>query len=294
MKERKNTLREAHSKSAFRLETHDDNGPLSSATAFFFEVDGRLYIITNWHVVAGKHFLTRQPLSREGRLPTKLVAHIMVLSDPMPDGRLRMHGVQASIDIFGPDPDRAPLWLEHPALASQCDVVALPVTGSLSSSHVFHRIANRIDEGHVPVEPGCAVFVIGFPRSLKIGPGLPLWKSGYIASETAFDVSIGEHILPAFFIDSQTREGMSGSPVFAHFVGIWNPEEPHAPLRQDQLHKASWGRGMQFVGCYSGRLGPEEESAALGLCWRKETVEEVCLGSSTGQHPHIVTAEPGH
>ena len=289
MKYEKNVLRQPHSKSAFRLESHDNEGLLSSATGFFFEINDTLYIITNWHVVSGKHFLTNVPLSASGRLPTRLVAHFAMAGEPKPDGRIDVGTVQAPIAIYGPD--RLPLWSEHPSLGPLCDIVALPVGGSLSSSNLLHKAANLVEASRVPVEPGCAVFVIGYPRSLMIGPGLPLWKSGYVASETTFDVSVGGQMLPAFFIDSQTREGMSGSPVFAHYVGIWNPEDPHAPVREQELLKHDWGRGIEFIGCYSGRLGPEEEGAALGLCWREDTLREVCIGGTRGEHPHIVAAE---
>ena len=289
MDETKNVLREAHPKSAFRLEIHDDQGRLSTATGFFLEIDGVTFIVTNWHVVSGRNFLTKEPLLPTGRLPTHLVGIFVTTSGPMSDGRFVARSLSIPIDIY--NTDQSPLWLEHPIFGSQCDVVVLPVQGSLSSSIVFHKIANRIDDGSVPIEPGCTVFVIGFPRSLKIGPGLPLWKSGYIASETTFDISIGGQAFPAFFIDSQTREGMSGSPVFAHYVGIWNPENPYAPPQEHDLSKCNLGRGMQFLGCYSGRLGPEEEGAALGLCWREEVLREICLGDTKGEHPHILKAD---
>ena len=285
-----NVIREAHSKSAFRLEIHDDHGQLSSATGFFYEVENALFIVTNWHVVSGKHFLSNEPLSSSGRLPTHLVGDFTVVRDSMPDGRLGARRVPARINLYSPD--RSPLWLEHPKLGSRCDVVALPAQGSLASSKVLQNVANRVDEGRVPIEPGCVVFVVGFPRALRIGPGLPLWKSGYIASETTFDITIGDQTLPAFFIDSQTREGMSGSPVFAHYVGIWNPEDPYGPLRDQNLRKSSLGRGMQFLGCYSSRIGPETEGAALGLCWREEILKEICLGNTKGEHPHIFSSEP--
>jgi len=41
---------------------------------------------------------------------------------------------------------------------------------------------------------------------------------------------IGGHTLPAFFIDSLTREGMSGSPVFASHTGNWNIKDPYQSL----------------------------------------------------------------
>ena len=39
--------------------------------------------------------------------------------------------------------------------------------------------------------------------------------------------------LPAFFVDSQTREGMSGSPVFANYIGSWNTTDPYEGFDPD-------------------------------------------------------------
>lgn len=196
------------------------------------------------------------------------------------------------------------LWFEHPTLGSLCDVVALPMKRPQSCPEFMHNAANRISPTRIPVEPGCTVFIIGFPRSISVGFGLPLWKSGYIASEPYYDVTIGGTIselgglqngtdLPAFFIDSQTREGMSGSPVFALYIGAWDMSNPYKPI--DEKEPGFWdrsdvvlsGRGMEFIGCYSGRVGNKEEGAALGLCWRKDVIEEVCVGNKKAKHPHI-------
>lgn len=290
----KNTLRDAHSKSAFRIETHDKNGLVATATGFFYETAGALFIVTNWHVVSGKHFLTKQPVSGTGRLPTHLVCDFLINSDPMQDGRATMSRAPTRVALYD-DKDRNPLWSEHPTHGSHCDVVALPIRASLSSPNVFHRAANSIDEqARVPIRPGCTVFLIGFPRSLRIRPGLPLWKSGYIASEPTFDVSIGNQTLQAFFIDSQTREGMSGSPVYGHYVGMWNPDDPYGGLDEHQEFlpaNTMIGGAMQFVGCYSGRVGHDEENAAVGLCWRAEIVREVCQGRTRAKHPHVIKSD---
>ena len=48
-----------------------------------------------------------------------------------------------------------------------------------------------MDPVRIPVLPGGTVYVIGFPHAISVGPGLPIWKSGYIASEPHFDVTIG-------------------------------------------------------------------------------------------------------
>ena len=95
-----------------------------------------------------------------------------------------------------------------------------------------HHPVNLVLSVDIPISPGSTVFVIGFPRTLSTGPGFPVWKSGYLASEPEFEVRIngktsevgglsGGKKLPAIYLDIQTREGMSGSPVFAHYSGVW-------------------------------------------------------------------------
>ena len=127
-----------------------------------------------------------------------------------------------------------------------------------------------------------------------------MWKSGYIASEPFYDVTIGGNLssvggleggltIPAFFIDSQTRSGMSGSPVFASYTGPWDPQEPYGPLKFDE--PGFWNRsdvrlggtGREFVGCYSGRVPDRENGAALGLCWRKDVIDLIC----SSRHPGL-------
>ena len=286
----KNFISDAHSKSSFQLDAHDDKGMLSSATGFFFEINKRLYIITNWHVVSGKNSLTKLPISKSRPEPTHLIGNFSIFGEPLPDGRPTAGVLKHKIKIYNDDLS-TPLWLEHPLFGSNCDVVALPVKGTVNSK-ILNNVANRVEDGRVPTGPGCIVFVIGFPFSLKIGPGLPLWKSGYIASEPTFDVTLGKQKLPAFFVDCQTRSGMSGSPVFANYIGMWDDENPITRLADILKQKqGNFGRGMQFIGCYSGRASVEEQDgAAIGLCWREQTLREVCLGNTIGQHPHVNAA----
>jgi hypothetical protein len=75
------------------------------------------------------------------------------------------------------------------------------------------------------------------------------------------------------FIDTLTREGMSGSPVLLIFrlldmadpYKVLDPTEPNFMERDDI---ALGENRMEFIGCYSGRIG-KTESAALGLCWKE-------------------------
>lgn len=294
-------IRSTYSQCPFELQMYDEQGAISTGSAFFFEVDNEWFLITNWHNVSGKNFLTKEPLRDDCCFPTRLIAKLS--SYEVGDSVGSFGIVPCEVPIYGGS-DHEPLWFEHPEISSRCDVIALPMERPESCPRFMHNAANRISEIRIPVEPGGTVFIIGFPRGISVGFGLPLWKSGYIASEPHYDITIGGEQweygglrggikLPAFFIDSQTREGMSGSPVFALYIGNWDSVDPYEPL--DIENPDFWDRddvflgssGIEFVGCYSGRVMSKEEGAALGLCWRKNVIEEICRGRKKGKHPHI-------
>ena len=300
-------VRSPYSTCPFQVRVHGHDGTaLSAATAFFFETDGEWFVITNWHVVTGRHFLSRKPPPGPFSEPFSLTAKLS--SYAVGDRESGTFGiVPQHVPLYrGEDP----VWFEHPQLGALCDVVAIPMGRPASCPDSMHRAANRIGGANIPVEPGSAVFVIGFPHALSVGFGLPLWKSGYVASEPHYDVSLGGKLsdyggleggvrIPAFFIDSQTRAGMSESPVFVRYHGAWDTRDPYRKVDPDEPgfwerdDVMLWGsQGTQFVGCYEvvcegGRAGANENEAALGLCWRADVIEVVCRGRKSGKNPHI-------
>ena len=287
---------------------------LSSATAFYFETDGKWFLITNWHVVSGRNFLTGEPLVR-GEEPLSLAL------------KLATYEVGDCTDeewIIAPHDmvlfeGENPIWLEHPWLGRLCDVVAIPTERPDMCPRGMHNAVNMIDTSpisNIPIKPGGDVFIIGFSQSISVGFGLPLWKSGYIASEPQYDIVVDGEAwefgemrsgtrLPAFFVDAQTRKGMSGAPVFARYFGVWdtrNPythtdtnalvgelmESPDEFFQSDDADKIAIAAGVRFVGCYSGRIvGDNVAEAGLGLCWREEVIETICRQGKPGKNPHI-------
>ena len=45
---------------------------------------------------------------------------------------------------------------------------------------------------------------------------------------------VANRCIPAFFIDSLTRSGMSGSPVFARYHGTWDMGDPYRKVDPDE------------------------------------------------------------
>ncbi|MCD9015479.1 serine protease [Parachryseolinea silvisoli] len=291
-------IRSTYSQSPFQILMYDDQGMLSTGTGFFYELRDELFLITNWHNFSGRHFLTKDPLSPQKRFPLFIQTKLSTYIDKE---RRQFTAIAHRIEIYT---NYSPCWYEHPEMGSDCDVVALPIKRPGDCADNMHNAANKIARIKIPVLPGNSVFVIGFPKSISVGFGLPLWKSGYIASEPHYDITIGGSIspvgglqngrnIPAFFIDTQTREGMSGSPVFASYIGSWDSSNPYTGINPDAPD--FWDRDdvilgdnrMEFIGCYSGRIGATEEGAALGLCWREDVIVKICESKKVAKHPHI-------
>lgn len=289
-----NGIRSTYSQSPFQILMYDNDGLISTGTAFFYSYNDENFLITNWHNISGRHFITKELLGK--RRPTYIKAKLatdFIGSDFMT--------MAHQIEIYK---DYEPLWYEHPNLGSLCDIIAIPLEKPFGIAENMHTPSNAISKLRIPIKPGNSCFVIGFPKSLSIGFGLPLWKSGYIASEPHYDVSINGEIseigglqnglaLPAIFLDTLTREGMSGSPVFASYVGNWDSTNPYQNINPDdhdfwQRNDILLGENrMEFIGCYSGRIGKLEEGAAFGLCWKESVIKFICSKKVIGMHPHV-------
>ena len=64
-----------------------------------------------------------------------------------------------------------------------------------------------------------------------------------------------------------------------------------ADLNSGRVMKIVLGEtGIEFVGCYSGRIGNQEEGAALGLCWRSDVIEKICTKGLPAAKPHAPEA----
>lgn len=265
------------------------NENLGAATGFFYESNAGIYFITNGHVVT-----CRDPLSGE----------LLGVSEEPKQLRLRMatyapcclyqgcgqghfRKIDYRVDLYD---ESGPKWKEHPTLGLKCDVVALDVPRPDGMAKWWHEPINDVYSKRVPVVPGATVFISGYPIGIRIGvPETPIMKSGYIASEPHYGVEITDpkddsvQKLPAFLLDAQTRQGMSGSPVVANSSGIFSMTDPYEdvdldnPTFWDRDDVVVGGNVTEFIGCYSGRvLGLEEHEAGLGLCYGKEVIDLVC------------------
>ena len=227
---------------------------LGIATGFIWEHENANYLVTNWHVMTGFHPQTKQPISESGSTPDVLRIWLHTVERL---GKWESYG----LTLF--NNQGRPRWKEHKTFREGVDVavIRLDLPDKLKAFPV-----NSITFDEFRVEISQDVFIVGFPRGITGAGKLPIWKRGSIASEP--DVDIDK--VPKLLIDSMTREGMSGSPVIAQYVGVYK-ENPENPDLFDWI-----GTGRKFLGIYSGRLlGQDEFEAQLGIVWKASLINEI-------------------
>ena len=233
---------------------HETGVPLGEATGFFCEYASRTFLVTNWHVVSGRHFQTKLPLHRSQALPGSLKVHTHISKAVSP---VAAPSSSTAFDISLLDHTGAPTWLEHPLFGCDVDVIAIAVDTVIPDCSKIYRIdlaSECARDTQLAVMD--QTFVTGYPLSATTTPNsLPIYKSGTIASEPrVFDSE------PRIYIDGKTKTGMSGSPVMVK-------RRPELLERGDT--NSLNANTLDFVGIYSGRDRQErsEFEAELGIVW---------------------------
>jgi S1-C subfamily serine protease len=223
---------------------------LGSATGFVVSRSDRHYLITNRHVVRGRHNDTDEFLHPSGAVPDNVII---------------WHNSRGKLGTWLPKEERLldvtgrSLWLEHAVYGGRVDVVALPLTDIDDASLYAYDPWNPGPA--IVVSPSDLVSIIGFPFGLLAGGAFGIWISGFVASEPQIQLND----LPCFLVDSRTRPGSSGSPVIAHRTG-------GAVSLEGGNTTLGGGPVTRFLGVYSGRLN---EASELGFIWKVTLVAEI-------------------
>jgi hypothetical protein len=179
-----------------RVSTKLGDKGLTNATGFFFERDGRLFLVTNRHVV-----LDEATDHRPDRLEIEL--HV--------DERNVAETAQFSVPLYR---DGQPLWRQGSDSAGTIDVVTLALDRSAMSEAPLIRPftpAHLVEELE-RVEVGTSVLIVGFPLGFHDTlHHLPVARQAAIAS--AFGIRFQGN--GYFLTDACLHRGMSGAPVVA-------------------------------------------------------------------------------
>jgi len=236
---------------------------LAIGTAFFYKHAETIHLVTNWHNVSGRHPTSKHPLHSQGGLPDRIEVGIPV-AQPAGEGLRQIGWHWPTIPLYN-DSQQA-TWHQHPILGESVDVITIPVA-DIEAAIPANDESLKLDS--IRLYPGLDAFVLGFPRAISGGGQFPIWKRASIATEPDIDVDN----LPKFYIDTATREGMSGSPVYAQEVGTWLPEG------KTDVSERVFGKGRRFIGIYSGRVGDDQFQAQLGIVWKETVIQEIITAS---------------
>ena len=265
---------------ALRLDLMRNGVKIGSGTGFVYQPEGadRKFLVTNYHVISA-----RDPKEPHKSLPG------LDSPDQIQFSFLRRPDYQLIRGGFSLVANEDYTWIEHKDRAQGIDIVAIPIEFPDDAIIVTQQQLNLVDD--INFEVGSDLFIIGFPYGHGASDFFPIWKRGTVASEPLFK----PEGLSRFYIDSLTKPGMSGSPVFASDIRDliflkgeaksnfekYNRGEASAldvvtSLDADQIAKPVPTKCFQLVGIYSGRIIVHgEQDPNVGIVWHKKLIDEL-------------------
>lgn len=258
-----------YSLAAFPIRIFHYEHSRSVATGFFYRHAGRLYLITNWHVLAGRN--ANDGSLMEGGVPTSIEIALLL--------RVTLGGswlawTWKTYPLL--TDDGSATWLQHHYHRRAIDAAALSVEDP-GSDYALFPINEVKETPDLYAGIGQECFVVGFPLGVFKNSCLPIWKRATIASEP--DISIeGKR---CFLVDTLTKEGMSGSPVVARSDHSYF-SSPDGGRTATTMIGAN---GRRFLGVYSGRFGVNgADEARLGMVWSGLIIPQLIAHGIPGPH----------
>lgn len=245
-------------------------GREADATGFLYQRYGTLWLITNWHVVSGRHAETKELLIDQ-QWPVSMKYRVSVKN--LPD--ITMANVEQEMYSSMDSPN----WLVHPKLLDDVDVVAIRIPPNIHD--VLTEMQNRMGASariavindpeyirdEMDIRATDDVAIGGYPRALQQENDFPIWKRAMIASEPDYDY-FG---LPRILIDGATRQGMSGGPVLSFSKFGRYLKYPNTIV--DNVNSVA-----KLVGVYSSRVARIEQEAEFGYVWKSSVIDEIIDG----------------
>lgn len=218
---------------------------IGQATGFVVEKNEKPYLITNRHVVL---------LCAQDKDPSDVGGWVCANRIDIYQNRLGHLGEWFWVEEDLYDAHHKERWLEDPLLGSRADLIALPIEHTQDVQ--FFPLDMSLAKKDIGLSPGDSVSIVGFPYGMAQAAGLPIWKSGTIASDPDINFD-GKQM---FLVDSTSRPGMSGSPVYAVRRGVIRSAHGSVAVTQSPVTK--------FLGVYS------EQSLSEEICavWKSEVV----------------------
>jgi hypothetical protein len=244
--DQKQTGIDQSSLTSLQLKIFHNDVEIGGATGFVIEKNNKRYLITNRHVVLA---------CAQDKNPNNVGGWICANKLGIFHNRLNHLGEWIWVTEDLVDEHKNKRWLEHPTLGATADLVALPLNHMADVK--FYPLDMELSKVDVVVGVADPVSIVGFPYGLAQMGGLPVWKTGTVASD--LDINVGGR--PVFLIDTTSRPGMSGSPVYAVRSGAYRSSD-------GALRTGIGGSIKKFLGVYSEQM----QAAEIGGVWKAEAV----------------------
>jgi Trypsin-like peptidase domain len=249
-----NVTVDPYSLCAVHLTMLRDDNILAIGSGVLWSLEIGLCVVTAWHNLTGAHFETRQSLSRTGARPNRVR---VTLLDQQSD---TTHQITINLRTDNDQPN----WVVHPCGSAKVDLAAFRIPNDMSSGSI-NAAVNTLASASIAINVASDLSIVGFPLGLS-RLGLPIWKRASLAIEPQAILDLDGHRYA--IVDTATREGLSGAPVFARREGM--------ALSEDGKLTYATNAATSFYGIYTGRLATNDPlGAQLGIVWPKRLVEEL-------------------
>ncbi len=268
-----------------------DEIELAVGSGVFYKRNGKSYIVTAWHNVAGRHTDTLQSLSSTLAVPNKVIASF---SHQIFQGEFK-GSVNRSITLSLEENGQKTYYV-HPQGWPKVDVVTIPIDldkqylseGSLLdgekiniptilknnstmglSTDIIHVQDiefqyNGIQDYSDYLYASEDIFIIGYPKGITDQTGQPIWKRATVATSP----HLGWEKQEQFLVDCASKQGMSGAPAFFYNL------KGHINLGHTNVITSS--PITIFHGIYVGRIGGTSEfEAQIGRIWKRKVIDEI-------------------
>jgi hypothetical protein len=276
---------------SIKIEMKRNGHKIGNASGFIYRPKNieQNYLITNYHVIT----------CRNPKDPKFLLPEYPDSPDEICFSVLTKNNYELKNGGFSLLEEEKPSWIEHKYRNKGVDIVAIPINFPDDAIIVNQQQLGLVED--IKLEIGSDVFIVGFPFGFGADDYYPIWKRGTIASEPL----LNPEGLPRFYVDSFTKPGMSGSPVFLSEVNtIYNINQKDNELFEnydnkkisalevisqidvDSFSKPIQKKVYQFIGIYSGKITVHnEKDPNIGIVWKKQLIEELFKEPCIVEHP---------